>query len=391
MSAFRATHREEREKERDHPHDHHGTQGSPPPGVAANIRTLLLTAAVLILAATPAHATVPCDQTPEPDRWENPAAPDTGQPNLTIAAHRGAAELAPENTLDAYRYAIAYGVDMIEVDVQQTLDQRFVSFHDTELDAKTDGTGPIATRTYAEVRALNPADNPKWKGSVYDPARIPSLEEVLQLAHRTKTGIYFDMKESLVDVPLFMAQVLRYPEVVARSAFLPYEPGRAAVIRAIAPHVDLMWSNLDPRFPAASLFVLGANYRWFGSDLETYDAGKVAAIHDACGLVIPNVYDGAKGDVEAKNLLAARQMGADGAQINLPDVTADALDEPVATRIRRRKATACLQDREHRIGLPDKTLHTDGEPRTTDRHGCIRAPLDAEVEFQGDGSALPAH
>jgi hypothetical protein len=176
-----------------------------------------------------------------------------------------------------------------------------------------------------------------------------------------------------------------------RSAFLPYEPGRAAVIRAVAPDADLMWSNLDSRFPAASLFALGAQYRWFGSDLETYDAEKVAAIHDACSLVIPNVYDGDKGDVETTNLLAARAMGADGAQVNLPDVTADALDEPVATRLRGPRRRACLVDAEHGIGLPGKPVDVEGVVSITDRHGCVPRALGQPASFAGDGSALPAH
>jgi hypothetical protein len=198
------------------------------------------------------------------------------------------------------------------------------------------------------------------------------------------------MKESLTNVPAFVALVQRYPDVFERSAFLPYEPGRAAIIRAVAPDADLMWSNLDARFPKESLFTLGAVYRWFGSDLETYDAAKVTAIHDACGLVIPNVYDGDKADVETRQLLAARTMGVDGAQINLPDVTADALDEPVATRIQAAAGAACLLDAEHGIGLPRKTLQVGDGTATTDRDGCVRRRGRQPVRFAGDGSALPS-
>jgi glycerophosphoryl diester phosphodiesterase len=315
------------------------------------------------------------------------AACEPAPPGVTIAAHRGAAELAPENTLDAYDYAVAYGVDMIEVDVQQTLDGVFVAFHDTEVDAKTDGSGPIGLMTADQVAALNAADNDTWRGSAFDPARIPTLEEVLALADRRGVGIYVDMKESLTNVPAFMAQVLRYPRVVERSAFLPYEPGRAALITALAPHADLMFSNPDARFPAAALGALAAaRYRWFGSDLENYSREKVAAIHGACGLVIPNVY----GDDEASDLHAALALGADGAQIDLPDVTADALDEPVATRIEERPGLACLVDARHGIGLPRKPLDVAGATRTTDRHGCVPRPGAAPVRFAGDGSALPS-
>ena len=337
----------------------------------------LLAAVVTLLAAAlapTAHAAIPCEPAPE---------------HFTVAAHRGAAELAPENTLDAYRYAIAYGVEMIEVDVQQTLDGRFVSFHDPEVDAKTDGTGRIGLLTFEQARALNVADNDKWRGSEFDPAHMPTLEEVLELADASGTGIYLDMKESLTNVPAFVALVRSYPDVYERSAFLPYEPGRAAAIKAVAPDADLMWSNLDARFPAESLFALGTVYRWFGSDLETYDEQKTQRIHDACGLVIPNVYDGAKGDVETANLVAARAMGADGAQVNLPDVTADALDEPVATRIVAPTArSACLRDAEHGIGLPRKTLRVGDGERTTDRDGCVPRKGRQPVAFAGDGSAL---
>ena len=354
------------------------------------MRVAAVLLALLALGAETAAAAVPCDQVPEPQRWDAPATADPAAPDLVIAAHRGAAELAPENTLDAYRYAIAYGVEMIEVDVQQTLDGRFVSFHDPEVDAKTDGSGRIGLMTYDQARALNVADNDKWRGSQYDPSRMPSLEEVLDLASATGTGIYFDMKESLTNVPAFVALVSRYPEVLRRSAFLPYEPGRAALIRASSLDAELMWSNLDSRFPAASLYTLGATYRWFGSDLDTYSAGKVAAVHDACGLVIPNVYDGADGEAEARNLQAARAIGVDGAQVNLPDVTADALDQPVATALVAAPGAACLLDAAHAIGLPRKPLAVAGTTRTTDRDGCVPRPPGAPVRFAGDGSALPS-
>jgi len=335
---------------------------------------VLLTLVVLLSLAPVAQAAAPCERIPDPSRWEAPAVPDRGAADFITAAHRGAAELAPENTLDAYRYAIAYGVDMIEVDVQQTLDGRFVSFHDPEVDAKTNGSGRIGLMTFEQARALNVADNDKWRGSEFDPARMPTLE----------------VKESLTNVPAFVALVRSHPAVFARSAFLPYEPGRAALVRATAPDAQLMWSNLDPRFPAAALYALGAQYRWFGSDLETYDAGKVAAVHDACSLVIPNVYDGARADVETANLAAARAMGADGAQVNLPDATADALDEPVPTRLIAAPRHACLVDAAHGIGLPRKPVRVGPTTRLTDRFGCVPRAGGQSAKFAGDGSALPS-
>lgn len=345
------------------------------------------------LIATPAAArVVDCREIPEPERWQSAGAPDPAAEDLVIAAHRGAAELAPENTLDAYRYAIAYGVEMIEVDVQQTLDGRFVAFHDMTVDEKTDGTGYIATMTFDEVMLLNAADNDKWRGSVYDPATIPSLDQVLNLARSTDTGIYFDIKESVTN-PAGVALLAQEYGVVAESAFLTYEPFRAAIIRGVLPDGDLMLSN--PGFPPAALYAIGADYTWFGSSLPSFTPEVIVAIHDACGFAIPNVYQGDVTDSEAGDLLHARSIGADGAQVNNPDVVADALDEPVGTRLTLSSAPtkACLLDELHGFGLPEKSLTFKKGSAITGRGGCVVLPSRfrrGEVTFAGDGSALPA-
>jgi glycerophosphoryl diester phosphodiesterase len=308
---------------------------------------------------------------------------------MAIAAHRGAAELAPENTMDAYRYAIAYGVDMIEIDVQQTLEGRYVSFHDQTVDAKTDGNGYIATMTYDEVRALNAADNDKWRGSTYDPAQIPSLEEILELARETGTGIYFDIKESVTN-PVGVVQMASEYGLVEDSAFLTYEPFRSAAIRAAQPNAPLMLSNYDAAIPPAMLYAIGQDYTWFGSSLPNYNPEKIAAVHDACGLVIPNVYQGDVTGTEAGDLLYARSIGADGAQVNNPDVVADALDEPVPTRIVVDGADVCLVNADNGLGIPEKPLHTMGTNLQTGRGGCVRLPdnyRSAQITFPGDGSA----
>jgi glycerophosphoryl diester phosphodiesterase len=350
----------------------------------------LLLVAIFVVSLSPASATpLDCDQSPDPSRWSDAGTPDVGLADMVIAAHRGAAELAPENTMDAYRYAIAYGVDMIEVDVQQTLDGRYVSFHDQTVDAKTDGTGYIALMTYDQVGELNAAANDKWSGSVYDPARIPSLEEILELAASTGTGIYFDIKESVTN-PVGVVQMASEYGLVKSSAFLTYEPFRSAAIRAASPEAPLMLSNYDAAIPPEMLFAIAQDYTWFGSSLPNYDPEKIAAIHDACGLVIPNVYQGDVTDSEAGDLLYARSIGADGAQVNNPDVVADALDEPVATEIAIVDRAACLFNAGNGLGLPEKPLQTMGEVLETGRGGCVALPeryRSAQITFAGDGSA----
>ena len=92
-------------------------------------------------------------------------------------AHRGLqGEGLIENTLDAAAAAVAgnYG---IEVDLQLAADGEVVVFHDDTLERLTNGSGPLATRTLAELKALS------FRAS---PERIPTLQELLaRVAGRT--------------------------------------------------------------------------------------------------------------------------------------------------------------------------------------------------------------
>ena len=60
----------------------------------------------------------------------------SGQPSLVIA-HRGASAYFPEETLEAYRLAIAMGVDVIEPDIVVTKDGVLIARHDVTLNTST--------------------------------------------------------------------------------------------------------------------------------------------------------------------------------------------------------------------------------------------------------------
>ncbi|QIK77450.1 glycerophosphodiester phosphodiesterase [Nocardioides piscis] len=72
-------------------------------------------------------------------------------------AHRGGAyhpEIEGlENTMAAFRHAVALGYTYLETDVHVTSDGVLLAFHDDVLDRVTDRTGNIADTTYAEVQA----------------------------------------------------------------------------------------------------------------------------------------------------------------------------------------------------------------------------------------------
>ena len=67
-------------------------------------------------------------------------------------AHRGASGSAPENTLSAFRKALAIGVDAVELDLHGTKDGEIVAIHDATLDRTTNLTGLVREKTLAAVK-----------------------------------------------------------------------------------------------------------------------------------------------------------------------------------------------------------------------------------------------
>jgi glycerophosphoryl diester phosphodiesterase len=332
-----------------------------------------------------------CDQQPDPARWANASPPDQGSANPVISAHRGAIELAPENTVWSYEYAFAYGVDLVEVDVQQTVDGRFVALHDSTVDRTTDGTGEISDLTYAQVRALNAADYEPWKGSEFDPAQVASLEEVLALAARVGGGLELDIKGSVTEEGRLAELVKRYG-LIEESIF---NTGDVRVFQA-APNANLIY-NRDTFEPPFLIYEIGRVFSVFGSRLDEYSAEAIAAAHDACAIVMPHAYD-AGPDQEVAQFQAARAIGADGVQTNQPDEIVAAAGLPAPARLDERRGDLCLTNARNRLGFPAKEIELRKGWRTgtltTGIGGCVEIPgaewKGAHAAFAGDGSVVPA-
>jgi glycerophosphoryl diester phosphodiesterase len=72
-----------------------------------------------------------------------------------VIGHRGNRAHAPENTLESLLQAVALGADALEFDLRLSRDGQLVMFHDATLERTTDGQGPLAQRTLAELKALD--------------------------------------------------------------------------------------------------------------------------------------------------------------------------------------------------------------------------------------------
>lgn len=125
----------------------------------------------------------------------------------TVIGHRGAAGIAPENTLAAVRAAADLGVRWIEVDAQLCMDGRAVVYHDATLERCTNGAGRLADYDYAALSRLD-------AGSHFDPRfageRVPLLRDLLRLCCEHGIGVNLELKVAKGrDPEALAAQALR--------------------------------------------------------------------------------------------------------------------------------------------------------------------------------------
>ncbi len=101
-----------------------------------------------------------------------------------VMAHRGYSARAPENTLPAFRLALAARADLVELDYHHTADGVPVVVHDRRLDRTTDAVARWGGRELA-VRELSAArlaelDAGGWFAPVFAGTRLPTLREALE-------------------------------------------------------------------------------------------------------------------------------------------------------------------------------------------------------------------
>lgn len=116
--------------------------------------------------------------------------------------HRGMMRQAPENTAPAIELAIRDGIEWVEVDVRLSADRKHILFHDSNLDGKTNGKGPLKEKTLEELLSLDAGSPfaPRFAGT-----RLLSLKDCLALS-KGRINLYLDCKE--IDPELLVSEVL---------------------------------------------------------------------------------------------------------------------------------------------------------------------------------------
>lgn len=145
----------------------------------------LLLALVIVLAATPLA------------RAQDPliaALKDASSSRVLVAAHRGAHDIHPENSLPAIERAITLGVDIVEIDVRLTKDGVPVLMHDRTVDRTTTGSGAVSDLTFDAIRRLKLKD----ATGVATDLMVPTLAEALTTA-RGRILVDLDLKTADIE------------------------------------------------------------------------------------------------------------------------------------------------------------------------------------------------
>jgi glycerophosphoryl diester phosphodiesterase len=144
-----------------------------------------------------------------------------------IIAHRGASAEQPENTLAAFRRALALKVDGIELDVQLTRDGVPVVFHDATLRRLTGQPGRLAAKTWRSLETLR----------VHSTEPIPRLTDVLALT-RGHAVVQIELKRGAAVAPVLRAiRAARATDWVILASF---ELGLLRDAARLAPTVPRM-------------------------------------------------------------------------------------------------------------------------------------------------------
>lgn len=220
-------------------------------------------------------------------------------------AHRGGAGLYPENTLAAFRDAVARGCDGGELDIQLSKDGEVVVFHDFHLKPEICRLGGkwlekptprIKDLTLEELRAfdvgrLNPASayaKAHPHTMPIDGEKIPTLAEILEVTSQAKKPfkLQVELKTSFANRevaadPKALTEaavaVLKKADYLDRTIFVGFDWEGLLHAKRIAPGVECWFTTMELDFlrppkpderPQVQLF-----RRWNESGTSPWAAG----------------------------------------------------------------------------------------------------------------------
>lgn len=261
-----------------------------------------------------------------------------GDGQIGIISHRGAANLAPENTLAAMRVALDNEVDFVETDVQLTSDGVPVLMHDDTVDRTTDGSGRVSTYTAAQIAKL---DAGSWFGGEYAGERVPTLDEFVDLLGTSNTRALVELKgvwpaEAITEV----TGSLRARGMVNRIALQSFEIGTLETLASDAPEFALVMLTRT----------------WDSGTMEDAVRLKVSAVGARIALIDRNV--------DRLDVLAERGIGAMTYTLDTKKRWKQAISRGIDLIITNEPVALAKWREEQHLGEKDPAEHDPAEVRT---------------------------
>ncbi len=154
--------------------------------------------------------------------------------DVQIMAHRGASAAAPENTMAAFKQAIADGADWIELDVQETADGEVVVAHDSDFMKLSGNPLKIWNATMADLADI---DIGSWVDPKFSEERVPTLATVLRLC-KGKIGVNIELKYYGHDQQLEqrVVDIVEAEQMADQVMVMSLKPEGLAKVKALRPN-----------------------------------------------------------------------------------------------------------------------------------------------------------
>jgi glycerophosphoryl diester phosphodiesterase len=195
------------------------------------------------------------------------------QNKVMVAAHRGDWRNAPENSLRAFQYAAAMGVDIVELDLNKAKDGVLVIMHDQTIDRTTNGKGKPSDFTLEEIRKFGLRNG---LGRVTRNT-IPTFKEVMLalkgkpvMVNLDKSYPYYEeafailketgtLKQAIFKAEVTYAQLKdKYPRLLDSITYMPIvnldKPEAKQIITEYLQHMKPFAFELNFRSDTSSIF-----------------------------------------------------------------------------------------------------------------------------------------
>jgi glycerophosphoryl diester phosphodiesterase len=199
-----------------------------------------------------------------------------------VFAHRGGCALGPENTIAAFDLGVASGADGLELDVHLSADGVVVVHHDETLDRTTNGAGPLALRTAAELAAVDAGC--RFRGDGPDQFRgqhigIPTLREVLN--RYRDMPIIVEMKVDTAEMGRAVAAEVRLADAVDRVCAAGFGCRAVREARAALPEMAASACAAEVRL------ALYRSWAWWPVRTVSYGGYQVPEVSGGHRIVSP--------------------------------------------------------------------------------------------------------